>query len=303
MTALPHLAILTATVLWASSFATGKMAILAMTASQLLFIRFGLGALILIAVVRLTRQRTGPSDISRQAFFVGMLAPGAATLLTYWGMLHTTAINAVVIFAWLPLVTSLCAWWLIAEKPSRNVIIGSLLAVGGTLVLVSDDLMMGSPSLFGDFLCVLNLLTVGFAQTFLRRIARDHGNPMSVTTWQLLGAAAACLAVLVFFESWLDTRGLMLVPSYQVWVLILYLAVFVSAGTFALNNFGLRFISAGQTSLYYVLMAPLGVPFAYYLLGESVTPTDLIAIAMVMAGVATPALARLTRRTTPQSSD
>lgn len=301
MTVLPHFAILTATVLWASSFATGKMAILAMTASQLLAMRFGLGALILIAVIRLTRQRAGLRAINRQAFFVGMLAPGAATLLTYWGLLHTTAINAVVIFAWLPLVTSLCAWWLIAEKPSRNVIIGSLLAVVGTFVLVSDDLVVGSPSLFGDFLCFLNLLTVGFAQTYLRRIARDHGNPMAVTTWQLLGAAAVCVVVLIFFESWLDTRGVMFVPSFKVWVLILYLAIFVGAGTFALNNFGLRFIPAGQTSLYTVLMAPLGVPFAYYLLGETITHIDLIAIALVMAGVATPALAHLSNRASPRS--
>ncbi|MDA0261712.1 MAG: DMT family transporter [Proteobacteria bacterium] len=291
-TALPHLAILLATVLWASSFATGKMAVLAMTTSQILFMRFCLGALILYAVIRLTRRRGGPAEINRQAFLSGMLAPGAATLLAYWGMIHTTAINAVVIFAWLPLVTSLCAWWLIAEKPSRNVLIGSGIALSGTLLLVSDDLIAGSSSLFGDFLCFLNLITVGFGQTILRRIARDHGNPMSVTIWQLLGAAAACLAVLVFFESWLDTRGVMEVPSLEVWLLILYLALFVSAGTFALNNYGLRYIAVGQTSLYYVLMAPLGVPFSYFLLDETITTTDLLAIGLVTAGVATPTAIR-----------
>ena len=293
MTALPHMAILLATVFWASSFATGKMAILAMTASQLLVMRFGLGALILFAVIRLTRQRSWPAKINRQAFFSGMLAPGAATLLAYWGMLHTTSINAVVIFSWMPLVTSLCAWWLISEKPSRNVLIGSVIALTGTLFLVSDDLVAGSSSLFGDFLCFLNLITVGFGQTFLRRIARDHGNAMSVTLWQLLGAGSICLFVLVFFESWLDTRGLMEVPSAEVWLLILYLAVFVSAGTFALNNYGLRYISAGHTSLYYVLMAPLGVPFSYYLLDEAISITDLFAIGLVMAGVATPMGARI----------
>lgn len=296
MTALPHLAILLATVLWASSFATGKMAILAMTASQLLVMRFGLGALILIAVVLLTRQRGGPAAVNRQAFFAGILAPGAATLLAYWGMLHTTSINAVVIFSWMPLVTSLCAWWLISEKPSRKVLIGSAVALSGTLLLISDDLSSGSSSVFGDFLCFLNLITVGFGQTFLRRIARDHGNAMSVTIWQLLGAGAACLFVLVFFESWLDTRGLMEVPSVEVWLLILYLAVFVSAGTFALNNYGLRYIAAGHTSLYYVLMAPLGVPFSYYLLDEAISTTDLVAIGLVMAGVAIPTAAHIFQR-------
>ena len=296
MTALPHLAILLATVLWTSSFATGKLAILAMTASQLLVMRFGLGALILFAVIQLTRQRSGPTEVNRQAFFAGMIAPGAATLLSYWGMLHTTSINAVVIFALVPLVTSLYAWWLISEKPSQSVLIGSGIALSGTAVLISDDLAVGSSSLFGDFLFFLNLMAVGYGQTILRRIARDHGNPMVVTIWQLLGAGAACLFVLLFFESWLDTRGIMEVPSVKVWLLIIYLAVFVSAGTFALNNYGLRYIAAGHTSLYYVLMAPLGVPFSYYLLGESVSVADLFAIVLVMAGVAAPTVAQVFQR-------
>jgi len=292
---LPHLAILVATVLWASSFATGKMGILAMTASQLLVLRFAIGAVVLVAVARLVAHGRGPAAISRQAFLIGMVAPGAATLLTYWGMLHTSAINAVVIFAWIPLATSLCAWWLIAEKTSPGVIVGAAAAVAGTVLLVSDDLADGGASLFGDFLCFLNLVAVAFGQTLLRRIARDHGYAISVTIWQLLGAAAICLVVLVLFESWLDHRGIMAVPSIGVWGLILYLALFVTAGTFALNNFGLRYIPAAHTSLYYVLMAPLGVPFAYVLLGETVTARDVGAIALVMAGVATPAAIRALR--------
>ena len=162
--------------------------------------------------------------------------------------------------------------------------------------------MIGSSSLFGDFLCFLNLITVGFGQTFLRRIARDHGNTMSVTTWQLLGAASACLIVLLLFESWLDTRGVMDVPSIEVWILILYLAVFVSAGTFALNNFVLKYIPAGHTGLYFVLMAPLGVPFSYFLLAEVITANDILAIAFVMGGVATPTVAQIVRRLSRRST-
>ena len=299
---LPHLAILIATVLWASSFATGKMGILAMTGSQLLILRFALGAAILLVVLRFMTNRGGSATAHRQAFVVGLFAPGAATLLTYWGMLHTTAINAVVIFACLPLATSISARWLISERTSPSVIIGSVVAVAGTLLLVSDNLASGSTSLFGDFLCLLNLLAVSFGQTFLRRIAREHGSAMSVTIWQLLGAAAFCLAVLLFFESWLDSRGIMAVPSVSVWLLILYLAVFVSAGTFALNNFGLRYLPAAHTSLYYVLMAPLGVPFAYFLLGETVTTRDISAIALVIAGVSIPTLAHALRPLQPDGT-
>lgn len=292
---LPHFAILIATVLWASSFATGKMGILAMTGSQLLVLRFAIGAIVLLTVVRFVSSGRGPASIHRQAFLIGMVAPGAATLLTYWGMLHTTAINAVVIFAWIPLATSICARWLISEKTSPGVIIGSAVAMLGTLVLVSDDFTNGTASLFGDLLCFLNLVAVAFGQTFLRRIARDHGNALSVTVWQLLGAATMCLIVLVFFESWLDSRGIMDVPSIGIWMLILYLALFVSAGTFALNNFGLRYIPAAHTSLYYVLMAPLGVPFAYYLLDETITIRDLGAIGLVVLGVTIPTVGRAVR--------
>ena len=59
----------------------------------------------------------------------------------------------------------------------------------------------------------------------------------------------------------------MAVPGVEAWLLIAYLAVFVGASAFALNNFALRHLTAGHVSLYVVLMAPMSVPISALVIG------------------------------------
>ena len=77
-----------------------------------------------------------------------------------------------------------------------------------------------------------------------------------------------------------------------VWSWFLYIAVAVSGASFFLQNYALRHLPVGRVTLYSVLSAPIGVPFAWLVLGESISARDMIAIAIVVAGVALPALTR-----------
>ena len=296
MHALSHLALLVATVFWASSFAVGKFGIAAMPASEIIAIRFLIGAAILwpILLVR-TGGRIQWRTIGVPGLVVGALSPCFATLMFYWGMLSTSSINSVVIAAWMPLTTSLAAWLVIGERVAIPVVVGSFVALGGIVVLVSADAHSGVGSLFGDMLCVGGLLVMSLSQTYLRRLNRDNSDSLAITTWQLTGGALMGGAILFGFESWLDSRGIMAVPSTYMWILIVYLAIFVSIATFLLNNYGLRRIGAGHSSLYYVLMAPLGVPISALWLGEPVGARDLLAMALVVGGVAIPLVAGVVR--------
>jgi len=290
----PHAAILVAVLLWATSVPAGKAAVSAMPASEILIFRFGLGGLLLWLTLLLLRRRAEIFAIGRRAFWIGLSAPAAATLTAYWGLLHTSAVHAVLITAGAPVTTSLLAWWLLAEKPTRWVVAGTAVAAAGILLLVSDDDAVGA-SLWGDFLCFLSVLFAGYAQVSQRRLGLQYGNAIAATAWQMTSGTIACLIVMIGFESWLDERGWMAVPSTGVWLLILYLAVFVTALPFALANYTLSRMPAGHMALYTVLMAPLGVPVAAVVLGEPVSLIDILALLFVTAGVALPALAGLRR--------
>jgi drug/metabolite transporter (DMT)-like permease len=289
MHVLSHLAILGATLLWASSFAAAKFGVDEMPASEIQALRFAIATALVWPAVLARRSAVPWREIAVPGFFMGAMSPGIATLFFYWGLLTTASVNAVVIAAWMPLVTSLMARFLIGEKISVQVVAGSVVALAGIGLLVSDDAAAGG-SLKGDALCIAGLLIMCLSQTYMRRLNRDHADPLAITAWQLTGGAAVSLVAMVGFESWLDTRGLMAVPSLAMWLLIGYLAVFVSLVTYLLNNYGLRRMQAAQSSLYYVLMAPLGAPISYIWLGEPISARDLAAIALVVAGVAIPAV-------------
>ncbi len=298
MNFLPHGSILIATLLWATSIPAGKAAVQAMPASEILIFRFGLGGILLWLALVLVKRTAEVRAMGRRAFWIGLSAPAAATLVTYWGLLHTSAVHAVVITAGAPVTTSLIAWWLLKERPSAWIAAGTAIAAAGIALWVSDDAVAGA-SLWGDFLCLLSLLFAGFAQVNNRRLGLRYGNAIAVTAWQMTSSALACLVVMVGFESWLDERGWIAVPSLDTWLLILYLAVFVTAIPFALANFTLSRMPAGRMALYTVLMAPLGVPASAVVLGEPVTPVDIAALALVTAGVALPALGGVRRRRSP----
>ncbi len=262
-----------------------------MPPSQILMFRFAIGAVLLWLLVALLRRTVPPWALSREAFWIGFLGSGMATIFVYWGLALTTAVNAAVITSWMPLVSSLLAWWLLREQVSRWVLIGSAFAFLGILVLISDDAAVGRGSIWGDLLCASSLVIACYAQIRLRRIGIRFENALAITAWQMTGAAFCMALIMICFESWLDARGWMAVPGLDAWLLIGYLAVFVGAAAFTLNNFALRHLTAGQVSLYIVLMAPMSVPISALVVGEIVTWIDIVAIAMVSSGVALPAIA------------
>ena len=60
-----------------------------------------------------------------------------------------------------------------------------------------------------------------------------------------------------------------------------------------LYNYSLRTLPVGHISLFVTLTSPLGVLLAVFILGETVTALDIVAIVLVLLGVALPSLGAL----------
>jgi len=291
---MPHIAMTIAATLWASSFIASKAMMEVISPPQLTLLRFWIGALVILAVALLTRRVFNARAIGIRAFVTGFFEPGLITIIVYWGLLHTTAVHGVVLFALMPLVTSLLGRIFLGEAITRPVLGGAVIAVVGTVLLVAGTPENGDASLFGDAIVFLGMLLACVAILVLRRVAQTHGQPMAVTSFQLTGAGFCGFVVvggLAFFNNdagafeaytRIDTTG---------WLIMVYLGVLVSALAFFIYNFALGHIGVGRISLYLVLIAPLGVPLAAIFLGETVNLQDGVAIALVIVGVALPSLA------------
>ena len=288
---LPHLAIVFSACLWATTFVVVKVAMVVVPVAELVAVRFGIGALVLWAVVLATLPRLSFMLIGWRAFVTGLFEPGLISVMLFWGLLWTTAIHATVIFSLMPLLASLFGRIFLAERIAAPVIVGSVVAIAGTALLVADASAESGASLFGDIVVMLSVVLMTGGQVVLRRVALDYGQPLVVTAFLLTGAAASGLVVAAVSGSAPGVFAWMVDARSEVWAALIYLAVLVSAVTFLLYNYALRHVAVGRTSLYFTLLTPLGVFLAVVILGESVSATDVVAIALVVLGVAMPALA------------
>lgn len=288
--ALPHLAMVVAIVLWSTIYVAGKTAVALVPLAETIAWRFLLAAACLWMIVAWRRDDWQVRTIGWRAFLGGFLEPGVAGLLTFWGLTLTSAISATVLFSVFPLVATLTGRLVLREAVSPPVVAGATIAIAGTVLLVWDDAGSGGDSLLGDAVIVAAMFLIVAIQLLLRRLATRYGKPLVVTSWQMTGAAASGFAFIPILQERGEIAAWMATGPAEAWLVLVYMAVFVSAITFHIYNYALRFIPVGRISLYYTLVAPFGVPFAAITLGESVTAFDLAATVLVVIGVATPAL-------------
>jgi drug/metabolite transporter (DMT)-like permease len=69
------------------------------------------------------------------------------------------------------------------------------------------------------------------------------------------------------------------------WLGVIYLAVFASAGAYALYNFALRELDASTVGAYTNIDPLVGVLTAFLFLGETLSPVQAVGAAIVIAGM------------------
>ncbi len=292
---MPHLALILAVTFWASSPTAIKIVLTTVPVIEAVTLRFIIGAMVLWLAAMAVHQAVNVKRVGWRPFVAGLIEPGLVSIIAYQGLLWTTAVHAAVIFALMPLIASVFARVFLKEAIAAPVIIGALVGLGGIVLLVSGAGGDSEASLAGDLLIIIALFMICAVQLTFRRLAQEHGQPALVTAMMMSGAAVTgAIAVGTFGDlpllQWTGQAGT------GVWSWFLYTAVVISGASFFLQNYALRHLPIGRVTLYSVLSAPIGVPFAWLVLGESISTLDMIAILIVVAGVALPALVNARQR-------
>lgn len=284
---MPVLAMLLATLLWSSSVVGSKVAVAALAVTEVAAGRFLFAAGVLWLLVLVTRRRARLKQVGRRPLLMGLLDPGMVSLFMIWGLSHTVAVNVAVFWSLMPLLMPILARLFLHERLQLSIMLGAVLAFAGALLLVWHQSDLGQGSLFGDALALGGVLCACANAMVARRVAQTHAEPMVVTAYQMsMAVVIAALACIAIERPAQPLQGFDTGTS----LLILYLGAAATAGPFLLYNYALRHLTVGRISLFPALVGPLAIPMATIFLGETVTTTDLAAVALVMAGVALPSL-------------
>ena len=254
-----------------------------------------LGALFVFVVAALVLREPmlPPPGLRLRAVVLGFLGVFANQSAYLAGLRRTSAINATVLLATIPLFTALVSV-LSGREPWRpRFAAGSLVALAGLMVVVRVERLTVAPEhLTGDALVVLNSMVYGLYLALARDIVLKHG-ALALVRWVFAGGAL--FAVPVGLPTLITSM-----PTFSPRVAgaLAYVVVVPTAFAYAANAWALQRVPSSVVSVFVYLQPILaaalalsiGPPLARWLHvvipAEGLTLRTVAGAATVLVGVA-----------------
>jgi len=251
--------------------------------------RFATAALIFWIVVFVRRIALPKGRALIGAILYGLLTAGAGNAFAYWALLRVQASLAVVVLAFVPLMTLFLAWAHGLETLGWRRLIGALIAIAGILVVVGGGLGTAVPVL-SILALVAGALCLAEGAVVFKLFPKSH----PVTTNAVAFTAGASILItssLVAGEHWI------LPAAASTWAAFTYLVLFGTVLLFYLYLHILARWTASATAYSFLLFPLATVPIAALLAGEVITTTFIIGGALGLFGVWLGAISRSPRVT------
>ena len=279
------LALLLLSVLWGGSFFFAAVLIRTLPPFTIVFLRVGLAAAILNALVKALGMRMPGSRAVWLAFFgMGLLNNAVPFSLVVWGQSHIASGLAAILNATTPISTVIVAHLLTDdEKMTGNRLLGVVIGFFGVAILIGPDSLKG---LGTNVLAQVAVLTAAvfyaFAGVYGRRFKRLGIDPILTATGQVTASAIVLFPITML----VDHPWTLTIPALPVWEAILGSAVLSTALGYIMY---FRILAtAGATNLLLVtfLIPVSAIMMGTFGLGERLDPRHFAGLALIGAGLA-----------------
>jgi drug/metabolite transporter (DMT)-like permease len=266
--------------LWSFAFVAGKTAVTYCPPLILLTARFLLAGILILAISALRGERW-PLTLRDTLVFalIGVANNSLFLGLGYTGLQSVSAGLGGLIVSANPVFTAVLAALLLNEQLTWRKIAGLLLGVIGVGLIVWHRLSVGTDSAHGILFSLASLASI-VAGTILFKLLAPKGSLWVGNGVQNLAAGI----VLIPFAVTLADIG-DVVPNLQLLGSFAFLTLGGSVLAYILWFHLLRVCGATAASAYHFLMPPLGMLFAFLVLGEHVEAQDLLGIIPVALGI------------------
>ena len=268
-----RLALLTAALIWGSSFIVMKDTLDHIPVFQLLAIRFTLGGLLLALIFRRRLMKAGRAILPHGAI-CGVLLLSAYAAQTYGLKTTTPGANAFLTAVYCVMVPFM-AWGMTRRRPTAYNWAAAVMCIGGIgLISLSGDLSIGA----GEWLTLLSGLLYALHIMGLSRFGAQD-DPIALTIVQFAVVAALSWVCTLTLE-----RGAAF-PIPAVWPKLLYLTVFATAVTLVCQSVGQSLTPPSQSAILLSLESVFGALFSVLLGYEALTLPILCGFMLVFVSV------------------
>ena len=196
------------------------------------------------------------------------------------GLARTTATNATVLVATIPVFTAIASRVLGRAVVSARAFGGIAIAFAGIVYLVGFDAIdVGGAHLVGDLLVTANAVAYSFYLVLVRDYTAKYGG-LSVVTWGFFCGALYSLPLGV--PQLLTCAAT--VPSVT-WIWVAYAVAIPTIFTYLANAWALRFASSSTVAIWIFIQPTIAALLAWRYLGEEPSARLLIAALLVIAGI------------------
>jgi|SRR5579859_413780 len=279
-----------ANVLWAGSYAAGKLALRDLTPVLLNTLRFTLASLFLLPMVIAGRRRLRfPARMLPKLGLLVLLGFVLNKLFEYVGLNLTSASDTALLISTESIFTALLSWVILRERFSRAAALALAVGFAGVYLVIERGVQpqWGAPGgsgaglhILGDLLVILSLaLEAGYTITGKSLLSRYP--PLLITSASIIGS-------LLF---WLPAGGEEILRlgwphlSLTTWLCVIYMALAVTVIGYFLWFQALSQVDASRAAPFLFIQPLLGAVIAILLLGEQLTWATVAGGALILSSV------------------
>lgn len=277
-----YAAMLGATLLWASAYIVMKYIMRSFHPMTVIFLRMCVASLFCLALIPIVKIRVSYQSGDWKWLLVMVLCePCLYFIFEGYALRYTSAAQAGMLVATMPLFVGLGAWLMLKEKITPLAWAGCALAVLGVIWLnIGAVASEHAPRpILGNCLQIIAMAFGGGYAVCVRKLSVNY-SPIFITSLQVWAGAIFFLPAL-----FLPGAGIPKDAPLLAFAGIVYLGLGMSFAAYSLYNFSLERMPAAQASIYLNLIPVFTLIFGMIILGERLTGTQLIASALVLGGV------------------
>jgi drug/metabolite transporter (DMT)-like permease len=267
------LALLSVVIVWGSTFVLTKDAIQHIETYNFLVLRFGIAVLMLV-LFSIKRLPSLDRVTIKNGTILGLLLFAGYAFQTV-GLNYTTASNSAFITGFSAVIVPILSAVMLKKKPQFSALTGVVLAVAGLGFLTLGNSFVLN---IGDLYTLV--CTLFYALQIIMIARYTHmSDPMLLATVEI-GVVAISSALFAFvFEN-------PVIPSEpSVWLAVLVTSLFATTFAFIAQNIAQKHTSPTHTALIFLGEPVFAQAFAFIMLGELLTPRQLVGCALILAGM------------------
>lgn len=277
------LAAVLSTILWGGAYVAMKFALECFHPMTMIFLLLVVSSTAFLLIFPFIRKQQQYARGDWRIFLMLVLCePCMYFIFEGYALDNTSASQAGMISATLPIFVGIFGFFLFKEKLSRVAWFGCMLAIIGAVWLsmeaVADE---HAPNpLFGNILQICGMVFAALYAIFVRRLSVRY-TPLCITSVQ-------AWAGLIFFSPAMLMPGMGLPEGGATplaWASVVFIGLGVSFGAYSLYGFSISRMGAARSSMFMNLIPVFTLIFSMIILGERLTFEQYLASALVLGGV------------------